>query len=236
MGAALFVLTYVSLFFLGPSRYVLHPVHAMGLALGGSCIAFFVVLLLKVRAALTLPPSHQAIHIVVVVLLGLVPVRAAVTPLGGFLLETVRHAATSRDERMQFATALTEAEQRLREGARLDLAVGVERGDLGRGGQSRLIVDLEATGVFDVVGRTDEMTEMDLVATAMARHVRPTPGQAFRLALSTDPMNAVNIRVVYTMGGEIGWAADRELYLHRLAVEVIKAVTQLTGRQPDVPH
>lgn len=199
----------------------------MGLALGGSCIAFFVVLLLNVKAVLTLPPSHQASHIVVVVLLGLLPVRATVRPLGGFLLETLRYATTSRDERMRFASALSDAEQPLRDGARIDLAVGVHGGDFGRGGQSRLVEDLSSTELFDVVASVEDVVSADLIATAMARHVRPTPGQTFRLALSEDPTNTVNVEVFYTMGGEIRWSADREQYLDRLAVEVFEAVNQL---------
>ena len=95
VGAGVFVLTYVAQIFLGPSSYIESPLHAIGFGLGGFCTALFVALLLQVRRVLTLPTVHQVIHIVLVVVLGLVPVRAAVRPLGGFLLETLRYGTTT---------------------------------------------------------------------------------------------------------------------------------------------
>lgn len=230
VGFLTMVLVYLSPLLLGRTRYMQHPIHAMGFGLAGFCLALFVALVFQVRRVLRLSATEQIVHIVLVVALALVPVRIAVRPVGGFMVEAWRLLATSREDRMRHAPPLTAAEQTRREGAYFDLSVAVQQSHDGRMGSAIVIGDLEATGLFRHVGGASETPEPDLIATVTGRYFQPETGVSFSLAPTADTTSTMSIDVHYERGRSTVSSADRESYLDRLALETIRAVEDVLDR------
>lgn len=135
---------------------------------------------------------------------------------------------------MEGAPPLTQSERELLESTHFDMTVAVvdPNGDLAR--TNSLIRDLAGTGLFDDVVASNDASDTDLVVTVDRSSIDRGGARSFTLARMDDA--DISITVNYNRLSFMTAARAGERQHDRLALEVIKAVTQLTERQTDVPQ
>ena len=209
-------------FFVGPAAFFL------GWLLG---------LLVQAPRVLTISGRAQLIYLVLVVLLVAGPVWRTAPWVAQFVIGLSAVAdVPGREERMEFAQQLTDAERVLLSAIHFDLTVAVTNPYYPPVYRRSLIRDLEETGLFGAVASVNETSDADLVATVIGVYNDDRTGKSFTLALNDDPESGLTIKVYYYLGGLLRNPGDRRQYMDRLAVEVIEAVNQLMERQADAPQ
>ena len=203
-----------------------------GIILGAMAfvVGTFVGGLLQWPRARALPAWALAVYGLALALL-LYPAYGAAKMGGSIMIKFATVEFPKTDERMTFAPPLTEAERELLKRTHFRLKLAVANPNHPPAYTISLIDDLKATRLFDSVAAAEDVATPGLIATVMGRYYGDKAGQSFTLSTATRPGRAIGVKVHYVLGGMFAGMGDRTQYLERLAVETIRAATEL-GIEP----
>lgn len=143
----------------------------------------------------------------------------------------------ARAERMKHPAPLTDEESLLLKSTRLDLRIGVDGGTFPPVYLRHLIRDLQETCLFLRAGEINALKNADVVATITGVYWDGKAGARFVFHLPEHRTEGVEIEVVYKPTGVLttfsqrlfGISGERDRYVDRLAVQLIKASQTFSG-------